>query len=309
MYTLEGHPDPVTCLAFSPRGKVLASGDDGGGLNLWELKRRRVMSSTYLPGVSEGQLARHVTSVAYSRDGKYLATTTGMIPPFVRVWAWKAGKLHVLHEWEGTFSTSCAVFLPDGRTVVSGGGTGYRDYSDTFPILRWNMDTDRHRAPLCGHTLDVFALDCSPDGKLIASGGADRSVRLWNSDTGQEVGVRTFRGWVRAVAFSPRGTCLAVAAGRGVYLWEVEGAGARVRVLRGHSAAVCALAFHPDGGILASAGNDAEVRLWDAATGGLRGCYGWKVGPLGCVAFAPDGLTAAVGSTSGAIVVWDVDEV
>src|SRR5262245_57630202 len=105
MFHLEGHLAPVSCLAFSPDGKVLASGDDSGLLHLWELKRRRLLESLHLPGVRKGFLAERMTSVVFSADGKFLLTTTHVYPPFVRVW--RASDLTLLHEWEGGFSADC----------------------------------------------------------------------------------------------------------------------------------------------------------------------------------------------------------
>jgi WD40 repeat protein len=308
MFILQGHPSQVSCLAFSPRGTVLAAAGMDGFLTLWELKRRRLMRCIRLPGAREGFWAERVTSVAYSPDGKFLVTTTDTYPPYVRVWIWKSGALEMVSQWEGAFSANCAVFLPDGRTIVSAGGTGYQNYSDDYPILRWSTATGRHRKPMCGHLRDIVALDCSPDGAVIATGSADHTARLWDVASGQQQVVQKFRGGVNAVAFSPSGRWLAVAAGKGVYLWDVSQPQAWLISLKGHTDKVRNVAFHPGGRLLASAGDDGVVRLWDGESRREQASFDWKLGQVWGLGFAPDGLTAAAGCADGSIVIWDVDE-
>jgi WD40 repeat protein len=168
------------------------------------------------------------------------------------------------------------------------------------------------RAPtLIGRTGDahagrVYCVAFSPDGALLASGGGDKTVRLWDPATGEHV--RTLAGHkraVRGVAFSPDGVLLASGGGdKTVRLWD-PATGKHVRTLAGHKSVVRGVAFSPDGALLASGGGDKTVRLWDPATGEhVRTLAGHKRAVRG-MAFSPDGVLLASGGGDKTVRLWD----
>jgi hypothetical protein len=157
-----------------------------------------------------------------------------------------------------------------------------------------------------GHSNLVSAIAFSPNGKLLASGSHDETVKLWEASSSTLQ--RTFKGhlkMVSAVAFSPDGKLLASGShDKTVKLWDVI-SGTLQRTLEGHSWIVNAVAFSPDGKLLASGSHDKTVKLWDASLGTLQRTLKGHSGEVKAVAFSPDGKLLASGSIDDIVKLWD----
>lgn len=159
---------------------------------------------------------------------------------------------------------------------------------------------------LAGHTGVVLEVAFSPDGSKIASGATDRTVKIWDTHTGEEI--LTLEGHtdiVRGVTFSSDGTKVASSSSDNtVKLWDVN-SGSEALELTGHTARVWRSCFSPDGTRLASASNDTTVRVWDTRTGRetLR-LEGHRLSVLD-VKFSPDGARLASGSDDTTVRLWD----
>src|ERR1039458_7435779 len=157
-----------------------------------------------------------------------------------------------------------------------------------------------------GHVDDVTSMTWSPDGKTLASGSGDHTVKLWDAGSGQLL--RTLSGHaghVWSVAWNPDGKTLASgSADHTVKLWE-PGSGQLLRTLSGHAYSVMSVAWSPDSKTLASGSYDHTVKLWDAGSGRLLRALSLHSTEVVSVAWSPDGKTLASGNMDNTVKLWE----
>ena len=262
-----GHTDWVHDAAFSADGKTMASASNDNSFILWD-----VSTGTRLQWIgnrsSNGIYARDVHGLSISPDGQIVAS---------------AG--------EGATSNNLNYRVPSLRLWdVSTGEILWQVYAEAY--------TDG------AVTYDVAF---SPDGEMVASSGANHTIKLWDVSTGDNL--RTLVGHsdvVYRIAFSADGQLLVSASeDKTVRLWEAN-TGRALHTFARHTEAVYGVAISPDGLTVASGSGDGTVGLWDVTTGRhlhtLTGHEGW-VGP---VAFSTDNQTVISGGFDGTIRLWEV---
>jgi len=174
---------------------------------------------------------------------------------------------------------------------------------------------------LHGHLEDVRSLAFHPNGRLLASGGQDGVIYLWNTDSGQPVSdpLSGHHGQVSSLAFSPDGSILASGGfDDAIILWNADETSTTFgkpigEPIKGHGGNIWSMAFSPDGKVLASGAADQKIILWDVSEGtvnydptGISVINGHD-GIVTSVAFNPDGSRLASGSADSTILLWDIN--
>jgi GTPase SAR1 family protein len=154
----------------------------------------------------------------------------------------------------------------------------------------------------------VMSITFDPEGRVLASGGHDGTVKLWEVDSGKLL--RTLGGHKNAVvsvAFNPEGRTLASGSSdRTIKLWDVA-SGKLLRTIEGHGGAVMSVTFDPEGQTLASGGRNKTVKLWEADSGKLLRTLGGHEDYVWSLAFNPEGRMLASGSSDRTVKRWEAN--
>jgi eukaryotic-like serine/threonine-protein kinase len=238
-----------------------------------------------------------VYSLAFSPDGERIASASE--DGTARIWNLTTGKVLAVLRGHAV-KIYCIAFRRDGARVVTASADG--------SVRQWDPEKGVEvEPPYTQHTGEVNVAAYSPDGQLIASGGTDRTIRLWRAAGGKDISIRHGHvGAVEQLAFNESGRRLASRSADGsVRIWEVDPRSS-LSVLKGHTSYVYPVAFSPNGRWIASGSWDSTVRLWDARSGEVQAVW-HHPSPVVDLVFTRDGsrLMAACGEEP-IVRVWTV---
>lgn len=258
-----------------------------GGTESTEVKQRRLKLRILVAGgtnaVREVQLLQNGAPVRiWSRDLKF--------------------------DHEGSIDLQEVVFLENGKNRFGAVVIGSFGRRNTAKELDLKADSLAPEITVqVGNASQVYDVKFSPKEPLIAAGGGDRAIVLWDPVLRRQLRrLVGHSGIVNRLAFSPDGRLLASASSdKTVMVWEVA-TGRRLRTLSGHGGSVFAVAFSPNGKLLATGSEDTTVGLWDVMSGReIRSLEG-HTGFVSQVGFNPDGTVLASAGLDKTIRLWDV---
>jgi len=303
LHTFWGLPQRTAYLAFSTDGRTLATvgADSEQTICLWEVAAGKWLDT--LPIYNN-----HLYTVDFSPDGQQLASGSkdgfvclwrlGQAPTLARTWPAHTGWIYTL-AFASVPAIASALLASAGRDLA---------------IRLWDAQTGALLRTLQGHTDQIEAMRFSPDGRWLSSAGRDKRVLIWDLHQEQPCDELTpHPERVMACAISPptaAGWLVASGSGQTVHLWTLQEhqAARHLSTLQGHTNRVKALAFSPDGRLLASSSYDHRVILWQMPDGAVVDC----LPPLGttplALDFHPAGVLLALGLNDHTVRLWDLQQ-
>ena len=277
-------------LSYSPNGELLATGDTHGRVQIWQIKDGQVYA-TFLGH------RNWVWSVAWSPNSKMIAS--GGEDDRVRLWEIETGNCSGILPIESNFIRSLK-FSPDGNQIAIA--------TSEAKVILWNIHSNELRI-FTEHTADVHSVSFSRDGKYLASGSHDHTIKLLDIKSGNCL--QTFRGHsslVYAVEISPDGkTLVSCSQDKSIKLWDISSGKCQI-TYTGHEYSVFSVGFTPDGQKLASSSADKTIRLWDINSRKcIKVCHGHNE-MISSITISPDGKTFASGSYDQTFRLWDITE-
>ncbi len=247
-------------LRFSADGKTLfALGDEGDSFSRLDVETGKGMWKHI-----EGQIhpGKFVDPGCYALTHDKFAIGVGTK---IEVWDTTTGKIpgKILFTLKGNISLLALEFSPDGTRLASAG----KNNNEIVPLQLWDINS-KESIYLDKHTGWVNALAFSSDGKMLASGGRDKTVQLWDIATGEPITTFTgHTGGINALMFSPDNRTLASGSADGtVRFWNINNGNLLPTRITGHTMEVEAVTFFKDNTTLASVAYDQVISIWDAKT-------------------------------------------
>jgi WD40 repeat protein/serine/threonine protein kinase len=282
LFTYRGHKLPITSLRFSPDARHVVSYSRAEEA-VWLRETGRAVVTTANTGTG-GPPSGPLRS-AFSPDGRLFAS--GDRAGVTRAWDLATGEVVQTFRGHREIDTIVGVaFDAEGRRLATAdivGSVCLHEVAGGSVVLSVSARSDPALAPV-----GVSQVAFSPDGRGLALGCADRTVKVWSLASWESRILRGATDFINGIVYSSDGTRLAALGPKSVRVWDLT-TGQEALTLSEKVPGCNALAFSPDGKQLAASGNNRPVTVWDAATGRPTRTFPAEKGWLHGLEFAPDG--------------------
>jgi WD40 repeat protein len=303
---LEGHKGNATTAGFSPDGKFIVS---GGGITgqfgeavLWDSE-----SGKKLRDLKRKPDLQYIAVIGFDPRGIRIAAASF---PDRTVVVWDVTSKDVTNSFAVSHSPTDIAFSPDG-SLLAVAETGYhptrsKRFFGPCDVSLWNLRTGKRTFTLKGNRRDAHCVSFSTDGKSVASGGKDGSIRIWDVNSGRQLNTWPTGSAVADIVYMPDGKFIASIGDAGdVQLWQVK-TGKIERTLGFSGRKGISLACSSDGALIASAYESGVVRLWDARDGKMKLEFRAHGDMIQGLQFSQDGNRLVSASHDSGVTVWTI---
>ncbi|PZO39369.1 MAG: hypothetical protein DCF19_13960 [Pseudanabaena frigida] len=298
--TLLGHNSVVTSLAFSPQGDRLVTGSYDQSVKIWDVATGKCLDTLH-------KHTNRVWSVAFHPQENLVVS--GGDDHGIKIWELQRGKC--IKTLQGNSNAIYAIAYIDQQNLLA---SAHED--QTIKLWDVNINAPQNLEPdlqpfqiLRGHSDRILSIAFSPNGQILASGSADRKIKLWNPHTGKAMKtLQGHRSWVWGIAISPDSKFLASGSyDHTVKVWDLE-SGKCLQTLQGHPSSVLAVIFSHDGKTLFSSGYDKLVKHWHLETGECL--HTWEADSsnrVWAMAIRSNSQHLASGGDDNSVKLWDIE--
>jgi WD40 repeat protein len=311
--TLVGHQAVVTCLGYSPQGDRLVTGSYDQAVKIWDVATGKCLDTLY-------KHTNRVWSVAFHPQQNLVVS--GGDDHGIKIWELRRGKC--IKTLQGNSNAIYAISYSPQSSDQSDQSdqiypqnllaSGHED--QTIKLWNVNINAPHTLEPdlqpfqvLRGHSDRILSVTFSPNGQILASGSADRTIKLWHPQTGKLIKtLQGHRSWIWEIAISPDNKFLASGSyDHTVKVWDLE-SGECSQTLQGHPSSVLSVRFSHDGKTLFSSGYDHIVKHWHLETG--KCLHTWEADSsnrVWAMALSPNSKHLATGGDDNSIKLWDIE--
>ena len=299
LQNLSGHVSEINAVTFSNSNRILATASVDRTVKIWDITTGKCLKTL------QGR-ADFVHSVVFSSNNRIVISGSQH-----SIYFWDIDSQQCISTFFETKDWLSSLIVSQDEKIIACANIGNED---NF-IRIWQIDdlnhylTKSNQIPnkiLKGHDDNIWSISFNPDGSKIVSASSDRTVKIWNSQTGQCL--KTLSGHNRpvlCVSFSPNGNTVASCGGHSIIkLWNVETGECFLTI---QDKASYTIKFNSDGLILASGHTSGMVKLWNTKNGKCIQTLGNRK-PIISIAFSDDGRYIAYGSYDGTLTVWDIND-